>query len=228
VPLSLWGSARLSNVLRAWIVVILPMKFLIYGATKGHGDGLGATAARRLSQRGHEVWGLCRNESKLVEAQDFPLEVIDLACESGQARLKELIRIHNPDAIWSACGSGHGDPLWVLPDAAIEEMIDANVRNNVLFCRSCAPSCLDGGPHLILTGSIAGVLDGCGASVYAGVKGFLIPFVRGQRAEYSRQGHHAKISLLMLNAVRVTGIDVLVDTLEFVARQSRAMEILIH
>ena len=106
-------------------------------------------------------------------------------------------------------------------------MIDANVRNNLLFCRTCAPSCLDGGPHLILTGSIAGVMPGIGSAAYAGTKGFLLPFARGQRLEYRQQGHNAKISVLLLPAVRSIGIEAVTNTVEFVAGQSRSVEVLI-
>jgi NADP-dependent 3-hydroxy acid dehydrogenase YdfG len=107
-------------------------------------------------------------------------------------------------------------------------MVEANVHNNILFCRTCAPSCIDGGPHLILTGSVAGELDGMGSSVYAGVKGFLRPFVRGQRAEYSRQGHNAKISLLVLPRVMPIGVEIVADAVEFVGSHPRAMELLIN
>jgi len=205
------------------------MKFLIYGATKGRGDGLGRTVALSLLKRGHQVHGLCRSADKAAAEKDFPLEAIDLQSETGQNRIKQLIQEVDPDVIWSACGTGHGDPLWALSAQAIEEMIEANVSNNILFCKTCAPSCLDAGPHLILTGSVAAVLDGVGgASVYAGAKGFLLPFVRGQRAEYARQGHNAKISLLALSAVRLTGTAVIAEAVEFVGHQPRAMEVLIN
>ncbi|HOH39227.1 MAG TPA: SDR family oxidoreductase [Verrucomicrobiota bacterium] len=204
------------------------MKFLIYGATKGRGSGLGQAVALALVKRGHQVWGLCRNPEKAAEQKEFPLEAVDLAGEAGQERVKQLIRETDPDAIWSACGWGYAEPLWKLPPEAIEEMIDANVRNNIIFSRTCAPSCIDAGPHLILTGSVAGVLDGTGAAVYAGVKGFLVPFVRAQRAEYLRQSHNAKISLLVLHAMGPTGAGVIAEAVEFIGRQSRAMELLIN
>jgi len=204
------------------------MKFLVYGATKGRGDGLGRTVALSLLKRGHRVQGLCRNAEKAAVEKDFPLEAIDLQNEVGQNRIKQLIREMDPDVIWSACGSGYGEPLWTLAQEAIKEMIEANVHNNIIFCKTCAPSCLDGGPHLILTGSVAGALEGTGAAVYAGTKGFLTPFVRGQRAEYARQGHNAKISLLLLPSVRLTGFELIADAIEFVGRQSRAIELLIN
>ena len=204
------------------------MKFLIYGATKGRGDGLGQAVAIKLLERGHQVWGLCRNPEKAAKETRFKLEAVDLPTEVGQERIKQLIRDVDPDAIWSACGTGYADPLWKMPIEAIEEMIEANVRNNIIFCKTCAPSCIDGGPHLIVTGSVAGVLDGTGASVYAGVKGFLTPFVRGQRVEYGRQGHNAKISLLVLHSVRPIGAGVIAEALEFIGRQPRAMELLIN
>jgi short-subunit dehydrogenase len=204
------------------------MKFLIYGATKGKGEGLGRSVALSLLKRRHEVRGLCRNSDKAALEKDFPLEAVDLCAEGGRERLKQLIRDEDPDVIWSACGTGYGEPLWSLPEHAIEDMIDANVRNNILFCRTCAPSCLDGGPHLILTGSIAGVVAGTGASVYAGVKGFLVPFVRGAVLELSRNGQHPKISLIVLPAMRGISLNVLVEALEYVGAQPRSVELHIH
>lgn len=204
------------------------MRFLVYGATKGRGDGIGQAVALKLLERGHEIWGVCRSAAKAARQGSFPLEAVDLASEAGQKRIKELIGEIDPDAIWSACGSGYGDPLWALPQQIIEEMIDANVRNNILFCKTCAPSCLDGGPHLILTGSLAGAHDGTSAAVYAGAKAFLGGFVRAQRAEYARQNHNAKISLLQLNAVRIVGLEVVADAIEFLGQQPRAMELLIN
>ena len=203
------------------------MRFLVYGATKGWGDGIGRTVALSLAERGHEVRGLCRDESKAKAERDFPLQAVDLLSEQGQNRIKEIVRELDPDVIWSACGTGHATPLWAMSDVEIEAMLDANVRNNILFSRTCAPSCIDGGPHLVLTGSVAGVLDGVGAAVYSGTKGFLVPFVRGQRAEYNRQGHKPKISLLMLHSVRHIGIESIADALEFVAKQSCSVELLL-
>ena len=203
------------------------MKFLIYGVTKGRGDGIGHAVALQLQTRGHEVLGLCRDAEKAAKATDLKVEAIDIGTDTGSDRLKAIIREFDPDVIWSACGAGSAAPLWDTPMQEIDAMIDANVRNYAFFCRACAPSCIDGGPHLVLTGSVAGVLNGTGASVYSGTKGFLVPFVRGQRNEYSRQGHNAKISILLLNAVRVTGFDVVTDSLEFIARQSRSLEMLI-
>lgn len=204
------------------------MKILIYGATKGRGDGLGQVVALKLLERGHKTWGLCRNAEKAAQQKQFPLESVDLVSEPGQKRVKQLIGQVDPDVIWSACGSGYADPLWTMPPEAIEDMIDANVRNNILFCKTCAPSCIDGGPHLVLTGSVAGAIAGSGAAVYSGVKGFLLPFVRGQLAEYGQQGHSAKISLLLLHASQRTGVEIIADALEFIGRQSRAIELLIN
>ena len=203
------------------------MRFIVYGATKGRGDGIGRSVSLALRQRGHEVFALCRNPAKAEADRELDQEALDLYGADGQSRFKQLIRDLEPDAIWSACGTGFPDPLWSTGDDEISQMIEANVRNNVLLCRACAPSCLDGGPHLILTGSVAGVLDGVGTALYSGVKGFLIPFIRGQRAEYRRQGHNPKLSLLMLNAVRNTGLEIVVDAVEFLGRQSHSIEFLI-
>ncbi len=206
---------------------VLPVKILIYGATKGRGDGIGRSAAVALLARGHAVRGLCRNRAKAASEDAFPVEAIDLLGSSGQDRLKSIIRGFDPDVIWSACGTGFPGPLWELTDGEVAETVEANVTNNAIFCRTCAPSCLDGGSHLLLTGSVAGSLEGEGAALYAGVKGFLLPFIRGQRAEYRRQGHNPKLSLLLLGPVRTTGIELVVDALEFVGRQSRSLEILV-
>ena len=46
-------------------------------------------------------------------------------------------------------------------------------------------------------------------------------------SEYRRQGHNPKLSLLLLNAVRTTGLEIVVDAVEFVGRQSRSIELLI-
>ena len=203
------------------------MRFLIYGATRGRGDGIGHSCALALQSRGHEVSGLCRDKAKAAAETAFPLEAVDVHAAAGQDRLKALLREHDPDVVWSACGAGSAGPLWALEDDEVEQMIDANVRATVALCRAWAPSCVDGGPHLVLTGSIAGVLDGSGAAVYSGAKGFLLPFVRAQRSEFRRQGHHARISALLLSPVRTTGLDVVVEALEFIGRQSRSVELLI-
>ncbi|MBI4557788.1 MAG: SDR family oxidoreductase [Candidatus Hydrogenedentes bacterium] len=203
------------------------MKFLIYGATKGRGDGLRRTVALSLLKKGHDVSGLCRDKTKADAEREFPLQALDLLTEMGPQRVKELIRENDPDVIWSTCGTGYATPLWSMPEAEIEEMLDANIRKTVAFCKICAPSCVNGGPHLVLTGSVVGVLEGVGTSVYSGMKGFLVPFVRGQRNEYKRQGHKPRISLLLLQSVRLTEIDVVVDALEFIGRQSSSLEILV-
>jgi NAD(P)-dependent dehydrogenase (short-subunit alcohol dehydrogenase family) len=203
------------------------MRFLVYGATKGRGDGIGRSCAVELLARGHEVHGLCRDAAKASTEGAFSLEAVDLLARSGQERIKALVRELDPDVVWSACGVGFATPLWSMPDDEVEEMIDANIRNNIVLCRTCMPSCLDGGPHLVLTGSASGVLEGMGAAVYSGAKGFLVPFVRAQRGEYRRQGHNPKLSLLLLHAVRSTGLDLVVDALEFVGRQTHSLELLV-
>jgi len=203
------------------------MRFLVYGATRGRGDGVGRGAALALRRRGHEVVALCRDPAKAAGDAELHLEAVDIYAPAGQARLKELLREREPDVIWSACGTGFPGALWTLTDAEVEQTIEANVRASVLLCRACAASCVDGGPHLILTGSVAGVLEGAGAALYAGTKGFLVPFVRGQRAEFRRQGRNPKISLLLLGGVRATGLEIVVDALEFVGRQSASVEVLI-
>ena len=40
------------------------MTFLIYGATKGKGSGIGRSVALLLQGKGHKVHGLCRDEAK--------------------------------------------------------------------------------------------------------------------------------------------------------------------
>ncbi len=203
------------------------MRFLVLGATHGRGDGIGHAAALALVARGHRVHGLCRDAAKASAEKVFPLEALDLASLDGQARLKALVRELDPDVIWSAIGAGIATPLWAMDDTAVETLLDANVRQAVLLCRACAPSCIDGGPHLVLTGSVAGVIDGTGAALYSGVKGFLVPFLRAQRVELRRQGHHPKLSLLMLDSIRATGLELVVEALEFVGRQSHSIELLV-
>ena len=202
-------------------------KWLIYGATKGLGSGIGVSVASALAQSGEEVYGLCRDPKKASQEKRFDLEAVDLYSEQGQDRVKDLIRTFDPDVIWSACGAGFADPLWLLTDDQIEQMVDANIRNHVLFCRTCAPSCCDGGPHLILTGSVAGVFEGQGAALYAGLKGFLVPFLRAQRNEYQRQGHNPKLSLLILPAIQPEMIGMVVDGLKYIGRQIRSIEVII-
>jgi short-subunit dehydrogenase len=203
------------------------MRFLIYGATKAAGDGIGRSVASILIERGHDVRGLCRTPEKAALEKRFPMQAVDVSAPQGVEQIVDCIHDFDPDVIWSTCGFGSATALWAMPASDIEQMIDANVRNYVLFCKACGPSCVDGGPHLILTGSIAGIIGGEGAALYAGTKGFLVPFVRAQRMEYSQQGHRPKISILSLNAVRITGLEVVADAVEFIGKQSRSIELLI-
>jgi NADP-dependent 3-hydroxy acid dehydrogenase YdfG len=202
------------------------MKFLIYGATKGRGDGMGQTVALALIERGHKVWGVCRDAEKAAKETKFPLQAINLLTEEGQNRIKALIQEIVPDVIWTACGTGFSEPLWTLPMEASDEMIEANIRNNIVFCKTCAPSCLTGGPHLVLTGSVAGVISGSGASVYGGTKAFLTMLARGARKEFQRQGRMSRISVIALPRIRDLGIEAVASTLEFLAGQPRGMELL--
>ena len=201
------------------------MKFLIYGVTKGRGDGIGRTVALQLQDRGHEIWGLCRDTGKAAATTDIKVEAIDIGTDCGIDRLKEILREFNPDVIWSACGTGSSSPVWVTPMQEIENMIDANIRNILIFCKACAPSCIDGGPHLVLTGSVAAIIAE-GAAVYSGTKGFLLPFVRSMRTEFLRQGRKARISTLVLPRMRDLGADAITSTLEFLAMQPRGVDVL--
>lgn len=201
------------------------MTFLIYGASKGRGDGIGRSVARLLRDRGHGVHGLCRDEAKAREETGFPMEALDIGTPEGAGRLRGLVRELDPDVVWSACGTGHAEPVWEIGEGAVEETIEANVRRNIQFARICSASCLDGGPHLVLTGSVAGLEPAAGASVYAGTKGFVVSFVRGMVAEYARNGNRPKISLLSLPPMRGLGARVVADALEYLGAQSLSMEI---
>ena len=49
------------------------MRFLVYGATRGRGDGIGRSVALALRQRGHEVLALCRDPAKAAADRDLGL-----------------------------------------------------------------------------------------------------------------------------------------------------------
>ena len=66
------------------------MRFLIYGATKGRGDGIGHSTALALKARGHEVFGLCRDAEKAAAERDLQLEAVDIMVEAIERRTKSL------------------------------------------------------------------------------------------------------------------------------------------
>ncbi len=204
------------------------LKYLVYGATHGRGSGIGATVSGILLDRGHEILGLCRSQEKAASAAPFPLETLDMHSPNSEECLKGFLHDWNPDVIWFACGAGFDAPIWEMSDDDIDVTLDANVRVAARFCRACAPSCIDGGPHLILTGSIAGMVNGAGSSFYSGTKAFLVPFSRAQCREFAAHGKQAKVSVLAFNSVQVVGMEAIADALEFIGRQARPVEVLIR
>ena len=54
------------------------MKSLIYGATRGRGEGIGRAVALQLLRRGHQVNGLYRDAGENARRPMIHVEAIDL------------------------------------------------------------------------------------------------------------------------------------------------------
>jgi len=165
---------------------------LVTGASKG----IGAACARALSDAGHRVALVSRDESALVEVADslpgdslvVPADMLDpAAIDAAFARVEEEwgaveILVLNAGASMSA-------PLVRTTDDDWQRMLDLNLTAPFRCLRRALPAMTSAGyGRVVVIASVAGKVGSARISAYTASKHGVIGLVRTAAAEVARAG----------------------------------------
>ena len=165
---------------------------LITGATSGVGY---ATAMRLLSYSDqYTVYATGRAPDKLWELQNEGAVAIP-ADITNSVDMENLLEQTGPmDIVIFSAGVGHFEAVHLMPDEAIQSMMDTNIIAPIKLTRSILPQMMEQREgHLIYIGSQAGKVATPKASVYAATKHALIGYTNALRMEVASFGINVSI-----------------------------------
>jgi NAD(P)-dependent dehydrogenase (short-subunit alcohol dehydrogenase family) len=158
----------------------------------GAAGGIGVAAARAFVQRGYGVVAIDQDIERLgaLEAEHEGAELFAIAADVRDREQVELAvaasveRFGGLDVVCTNAGVfvGPDRPITETPDAAIDLLIDVNIRGVVHVLRAALPHTGDGGA-VILTSSISGLQAHPGGVVYAATKTAQLGLARSLAAE---------------------------------------------
>lgn len=188
-----------------------PGRSLITGAS----SGIGADLARGLAERGSDLVLVARREDRLHEqaerlasAYGSHVDVVpfDLSEPHPGARLRERID-GSVDTIVNAAGFGSFGSLAEADAAAMERMVDTNVRALVDVTRAFLPDLIaNRGGAVVNVASTAGFQPVPGQAVYAASKAFVRSFT--EAIWYETRGYGVKVVGLCPGVTRTEFFDV--------------------
>lgn len=170
------------------------LRVLVTGAS----SGIGARLSTMLAERGARVAGTGRDGDQLgaVHGLEHTL-ALDLLRPDAPARVVSSAAdaLGGLDIVVSGAGAGWSGPYEDMAPEDMDRALDLNLRVPMHLARHAAPWLFDSpaGGHLVLVGSIAGLV-GVGREVaYGSAKAGLRGLADGLRAEWSgarfRQAH---------------------------------------
>lgn len=191
----------------------------IWGLFSGKGSGIGKMLAEYLGESGHTIIAIGRDISKgdiqnvdkkiAIDIDHNPLNADELA-----SRLGEL------DVLVVTAGVGYANPIWDIDLLRITEMAKANF----ILPAWIVSMAIHITNHIILTGSIAGVIPREGSSVYAGTKSGVISFAESARKELSNHF----IQTINFNYIHRIGTEKVLKTYEFMISNPCNMDVIIN
>lgn len=185
-----------------------PPTILITGAT----DGIGLALARCYQARGARLVLVGRRPADALDPQLFGPEAYcraDLAQPFAPALLAEFLRRHKVDRLdllIHNAGVGSYGPAEAQAPAAIDALLDTNLRAPIALTHALLPPLLAARGRVVFIGSVAAALPAPDYAVYGATKAALAGFARSLRIELrdqvavqvihpgaTRTGMHAKI-----------------------------------
>jgi short-subunit dehydrogenase len=163
---------------------------LVTGAT----GGIGRATAARLRAGGARLAVSGRDEVALAElaaALDAAAVPADLTEPGAPARVAaEAATALGPlDVVVSNAGAGWAGDFAGMPVGDIDRLVALNLTAPVQLARAVLPAMVERrGGHLVLVGSIAGLLGVAGEAVYSAAKAGLAIFADALRAELAGAG----------------------------------------
>jgi NAD(P)-dependent dehydrogenase (short-subunit alcohol dehydrogenase family) len=130
-----------------------PRTILITGVTRG----LGRALTDRFIERGHTVWGCGRNAEHVTAlTRRYPaphhFAVVDVAQDAEvRAWTCQLLQTGPPDLlINNAALINHLAPLWEVPVAEFDTLIDVNIKGVTNVIRHVVPAMIQRGTGVII------------------------------------------------------------------------------
>jgi len=131
-----------------------PRTILLTGATRG----LGRALVSRFAERGHIIWGCGRNAAQVGALRgQFPaphdFATVDVASDDQVGRWAErLLRDHGPPDVVlnNAAVMNRLAPLWEIPAAEFDAVIDVNIKGVANVIRHIVPAMVRRGRGIIV------------------------------------------------------------------------------
>jgi short-subunit dehydrogenase len=157
------------------------VKHLLTGA----GSGIGRELARRLRDRGDELWLVVRDPAKMAEFPDAHLLVADLADPTALARLDLPDRL---DSVVHVAGLVELGTVAELDEGAWTGQLAVNLVAPALLTRAALPALRSAGGTVVMVNSGAGLRANPGWAAYAASKFGLRALADALRAEEREHG----------------------------------------
>lgn len=167
----------------------------------GGSSGIGLATARRLAQRGLDVWLVARDEGRLQAALEGLRALAPqgrhhaLSCDVTDAQAVEALAarlLHEagpPRWLVNAAGDARPGYFWELPTEVFHDMMAVNYFGTVNLCRALMPAMMQAGQgHVVNIASVAGFLGVFGYTAYAASKFAVWGFSEALRAEVRPYG----------------------------------------
>jgi NAD(P)-dependent dehydrogenase (short-subunit alcohol dehydrogenase family) len=160
----------------------------------GASSGIGEAVARALAGEGYGVALAARRAERLEElAQELGELALPVPTDvSHRAQVEELVaktvdRFGGLDAVVSAAGVFHSEPLEQLDEATFDETIAINLKGTYLVARAALPHLRASNGYLITVASVSGTMGQQGGGAYNtskwGVRGFTQSVLQEVRGE---------------------------------------------
>ena len=165
---------------------------LVTGATAG----IGASFARALAGRGHDLVLVARDEARLESAAQqlrsygVQVEVLpaDLADDDGCARVEQRCRA-GVDLLVNNAGLGTKGDFHEVDLAHEEHMLRVNVRAVMRLAHAALPGMVQRGSGAIVNvSSVAGFAPGARAVTYSASKAYVTNFSESLHLQYAERG----------------------------------------
>lgn len=189
-------------------VVLAGGRALVTGAS----SGIGLATARLLDQRGVRLALAGRDPDALAAAAGGLTGAVTIGADLRQAGqpahvvAQAVAALGTLDIVVSNAGAGWAGPFQTMTAADIDAVLDVNLRAGAHLVHAALPHMLaKGRGHVVLVGSIAGLLPVAGEAAYSAAKAGLAALGEALRAEL--RGSGVKVSVVSPGVVDTAFFD---------------------